>query len=558
MKHSVKYLGGTRNRPVAGIIFLFLIMVSGLPSIAQRRDTARRVEITSAFKPVLKESAKINFNASPASNDTTTPVLKYEIPNQNLLFAYQPGQLRPLALEVDSGGFWDTESFIKAGFGSLKTPYIHAALSFGDGKTAGLNITAKHVSSEGKRDYQDFRNTGVGLSGFFQTSKNLEWTGRLGMKQERYFKYGYQPETLSFPSDSLLQQFQTWNGALGFHNIARTSFGLSYSPEIKIDVFNDKRDNSESNTVIDLPLEKYVGKVFAVKLGATFDLTRYKPANKQAQDNTFYYISPSLLFKTPELIIQAGIRPSWDNKTFKLFPNILMEISTPDSRLIVHGGWTGYLRKTSYQYLAGINPWLNAPTTLKNTWIEERFIGIKGSAGDHFNYSTKFGFNKYLNHPLFVNDMNDGKSFEVLYEPRMNAFQLGGELGYTVGEKFSLLGGFNLNQYFNLQQYEKAFGLTPMEIKAALRLQVMKDLWFKSDVFGWSGSRYLTKTGDLGRNDGAIDLNAGLEFRITKNFNLWAQFNNILNKSYERWHQYPSYGFNFLGGVIFVFDQKMH
>ena len=58
--------------------------------------------------------------------------------------------------------------------------------------------------------------------------------------------------------------------------------------------------------------------------------------------------------------------------------------------------------------------------------------------------------------------------------------------------------------------------------------------------------------------DGALDLNAGVEFRITKNLNLWAQFNNIMNKSYQRWNQYPSYGFNFLGGIIFAFDQKMH
>jgi outer membrane receptor protein involved in Fe transport len=57
---------------------------------------------------------------------------------------------------------------------------------------------------------------------------------------------------------------------------------------------------------------------------------------------------------------------------------------------------------------------------------------------------------------------------------------------------------------------------------------------------------------------GATDLNAGLEFRITKNINLWTQFNNIFNKEYRRWNQYPVYGFNFVGGVVFSFDQKTH
>jgi hypothetical protein len=140
----------------------------------------------------------------------------------------------------------------------------------------------------------------------------------------------------------------------------------------------------------------------------------------------------------------------------------------------------------------------------------------------------------------------------------MKGIHVGGEVGYTLGETFSLLTGFTLNQYIGLHTYDKAYGLVPLDIRAALRLQVMKDLWIKSDFFAWGGSKYRTKSGGTGHLDGAIDLNAGVEFRITKNINLWAQFNNIMNKSYQRWNQYPSYGFNFLGGIIFAFDQKMH
>ncbi len=55
------------------------------------------------------------------------------------------------------------------------------------------------------------------------------------------------------------------------------------------------------------------------------------------------------------------------------------------------------------------------------------------------------------------------------------------------------------------------------------------------------------------KTGGAMDVSAGLEFRIVKNIKLWAQFNNIFNKEYERWKQYQVYGFNFLGGVVFSF-----
>jgi hypothetical protein len=549
------------KQPLYKIVLLSLGIFSSAIVFAQKDTTkGKSVDIRSAFKPVLREAAKINFNATPPSADTTKPALKYEIPNQNLALGFTPGSLKPLALNIDSGGKWDNSSYIKAGFGSLRTPYIQAGFSFGDGTTAGANIYAKHVSSQGKREYQDFTNTQVRLSGFYKTAGNHEWNASIGMKQDRTYKYGYEPQTLSFTKDSLKQNFQTIAARIGMHNINKTEFGLTYAPEVKIDVFTDNLKNNESNTVVNLPLEKSVGKTFAVNLGLTFDLTRLSPKDKTAFNNTIYYVSPSVLFKTPKVNLQAGIRPSWDNKTFKMFPNVLAEVGTEDQRFFVNVGWTGYIRKTTYQYLASQNPWLWLPTTFKNSWIEERFLGLKGSVGDHFTYSAKAGFNKITNQPLFVNDTTSGlgaKSFLVVNEPRINVMHIGGQLAYTVQEKFSVVAGWNFNQYTGLKEHKRAWGLIPLELNAAMRVQVIKDLWLKADVFGWTGPQYRKADGvDNGKLKGALDLNAGLEFKITKNLNLWTQFNNITNQEYQRWNQYRVYGFNFVGGIVFSFDQK--
>ncbi len=132
----------------------------------------------------------------------------------------------------------------------------------------------------------------------------------------------------------------------------------------------------------------------------------------------------------------------------------------------------------------------------------------------------------------------------------------GGELGYKVQEKFSLVTGLTLNQFSKFKEQEKAWGLIPLELKAAMRIQVLKDLWVTSDLFAWQGAFYMEKDGSAERLKGAIDLNAGLEFKILPNLSLWTQFNNVLNKEYQRWNQYPVYGFNFVGGIIFSFDQK--
>ena len=156
------------------------IFLTGNSLMAQRDTSGRNVSITSAFKPVLKDAAKINFNATPPVADTTKPRLQYNIPNQNMQLGYQPGSLKPLALSIDSGGKWDNSSYVKIGFGSLKTPYRQMGLSTGDGKTAGVTIFAKHVSSDGKRAYQDFTNTQVRIDGHFQTTKKPGMECRCG------------------------------------------------------------------------------------------------------------------------------------------------------------------------------------------------------------------------------------------------------------------------------------------------------------------------------------------------------------------------------------------
>lgn len=539
--------------------FTYLLGFILLTGSASAQDTTRRptrsVEVTSTFKPVLKDAAKINLNATPPQVDTTRPRLQYNIPNQNLLFAFQPGTLKPLALAVDTGGHWSNESYVKVGYGSLKTPYLESGISLGDGKKAGLNVYARHMASNGKREFQDFSNTNVDLNAFFQSSNNIEWNARFGGKQERYNKYGFLPETLSFPDDSINVKFQTFRGRVGFHNIARTEFGISYAPEIKIDVFNDGLSNAESNTYINVPLQKTLGTTFAVDVALEANLSRYKPQGKDAIANNFVAIAPTLQYKTANLVLNAGIKPSWDRSAFKLFPNATAEFNTNDKRFSFQLGWIGYLRNSGFQYMANYNPWIWAPENVYNTRIEERFAGFKGTGGNHFNYSAKVGFHKLNNQPLFTNDTMSGKSFLVINESQMKVLHLGGEVGFTVGEKFSVISNLAINQYNTLHDNEKAWGLIPLEWKTNLRLQVLKDLYVKSDLNIFDGPWYKTKDG-RGNVGMAMDLNAGVEFGIVKNVKLWAQFNNIFNSQYQRWNQYPVYPFSVLGGVVFSFSQN--
>src|SRR6476469_5328727 len=93
-------------------IVLLLAFAGNVQAQDSTRNRGREVNITSTFKPSLKEAAKINFNATPPAADTDKPRLQYNIPNQNLNFSFQPGVLKPLALQADTGGKWTNESYV--------------------------------------------------------------------------------------------------------------------------------------------------------------------------------------------------------------------------------------------------------------------------------------------------------------------------------------------------------------------------------------------------------------------------------------------------------------
>ena len=535
-------------------IFAFLIFTLPFTSVLAQDTSKKTIEITSSFKPVLRNAAKINFNATPPASDTGRPRLQYNVPAQNVFPRLSPVAISPLSLQADSSGKWANSNYIKLGYGNLQTPYLEAGLSVPAGSSR-VDLMVDHISSNGKIENQNYAESGV--KGYFFTplNKDVEFHASAGFSQDKYYQYGYDRTRYNFDKEDLLRRFSTFNVEAGIRNPAPTEFGLTYHPRLNIAVFNDNLKNGETNAKLDLPLEKFVGNSFGVRLGVVADLTRYTPSGKDAINNNLFTVPVALTFRTPNLKFNAGLTPSWDNGAFKLLPNILVDLPVAGDKWIIQAGWISYFNKGNYQRFASINPYLAPPTQLKNNRMIERYVGFKGTLLDHFSYSAKAGYAEFRRVPLFVNDTASGKSFNIIFEEELKAIQLQGEFGIVEAERFSLAARFNYYK-FNAQETEdRAWGLIPLELSANLRWQILKDLWMTSDFFLWDGALYTNKKGNEGRSPGAIDLNAGLEFKVLKNVFLWAQFNNIFNSSYQRWNQYDNYGFNMLIGGIYRFNQ---
>jgi hypothetical protein len=522
----------------------------------------KMVTITSAFKPFLKDAAKVNFTAATPVIDSSKIPVVYTIPSQNLFFLYQPVAIKPLALAVDSGYTWENDQYIKVGAGNFSTFYGEAGFSFGDGKKSITNVRGNFLTSTGNLTAQQAAKWGIDLLTVFNTGNTQEWTAHPYYQSTTQYLYGY-PPGFAYGKDSLLQRYTTVGLELGMQNKTANEFGITYHPQVSVYRFFDNKQNHETSFSLKAPINKAFGKIYSFDLALNADIStaRYDQfVNKPERTNNLYSINPAILMTTPNVKLNLGIQPSWDNKAFSLLPDLTAEAKFSEINLSLEAGWTGYFQKNTYRSLANYNPYIDPPILL-NTKVTETYAGVKGTQGDHFTYQARVSLLTLNNQALYTNSyFNNGNTFDVVFEPEMKALRLHGELAYTVQEKLSIAAGGTFTNYSSLAVNNKAWGLPPVEITGSLKWKVLKDLQVKADTFLWDGNPYLShiSTGTsttifTGKTKAVADLNLGAEFTVMPRLNLWLQMNNVLNSTYQRWNQYSVLGFNVLGGVVYSF-----
>ncbi|MBL7759098.1 MAG: hypothetical protein JNK08_00210 [Sediminibacterium sp.] len=529
----------------------------GTNAITEAQDTlgTRTVVITSAFKPSLQNAAKINFTAATAVADTARLPLIYKVPSYNLFFNYQPIAIQPLALPTDSGMIWLNKHRIKVGAGNLSTVMADGRFSFGDGKKTTTLLQTDFISSKGQRFAQQYSRFGLDVQSVINTSDNLEWTTHAFFNSATQYRYGFEPSTLTYTKEELKLTYNTLALEAGLKNKIKNEAGIDYHPTLSYYRFTDNSGGAENNLVLKAPIEKALGKIWSVRLGFTADLAKTN-FSAAATSNNLLYINPSVAFTTPNFRMNLGIQPSWNNSRYYMLPDITAEARLPDTHLSLEAGWKGYFNKNSYRSLAGFNPWIGGMGTILNTRVREQYAGIKGTVGNHISFNGRVSLMKLYNQPVFINEGLDGKVFLPVFEPEMDLFRIHGELNYTVQESFSLLASTTFSRYSGLAVNADAWGLIPFEVTGTALWKPLKDLQLKADLFYRDGSRYRANgpfalTGKLA---GATDLNLGAELGVTKQLNIWLQMNNLFNNTYQRWYQYPVFGFNVMGGVVYSFQ----
>lgn len=545
----------------SSIILAALAIGALLPLAASaQRDTSKpSVDIISTFKPVIRNAVKINFSGSQLSADTNRVVRSYDVPAQNLVYAYQPVSLKPLALEHDSALYLGNRNYVKAGFGSYTTPYFKAGLGLGDGRKSLVNLYGFYTSSRGRIENQDYSELTVRGTGSYFTEKN-ELYADASVSRKTFFLYGYDNDLYSFKKDEVRQAYQEFDVKVGFRNKAGMPAGFKYDPQVRFNYFNLRDRVRETSVMFDVPVEIRVNEQVSARATASGTFTNFStvgliPLERKAS-NSLISITPALVYQNPRLTVHAGVTPTWDNGKFRLLPNIYAEGQIKEKVFLLQAGYVGRMTMNSFRNLSNINPYL-ADIPLYNNMREiELYGGLKASVGKHFNVSAKASYISYENMPLFLNFTGGPASsrlFKASNESRINNFRIHADMSFISQDKFTITAGANLNGFTGMRDNDKAWHTLPFELTGSFRWWAFDRVLLKSDLYIFGGGKYLGDD-DVARTlTGGTDLSFGGEYKVNKQFSAFLDVNNVFSNKYQRWHNYEVYGLNLLGGIIVRF-----
>ena len=280
--------------------------------------------------------------------------------------------------------------------------------------------------------------------------------------------------------------------------------------------------------------------------------------------------------KNSNMILAEQVKNS---KTY-WFPKAELQFAAADE-FKFYAGITGGLKLNSYANLLEENPYLVSDQDLRATETKYKFyFGLRGDIDQQIKYDFSAGFGK-MNDILFfrANDLfNDEVDYNRPAYDFANTFSSVYDNG-TVSEAKGSVQYFPLAnlaldaevrfEKYNLDHYDNIFN-KPL-VKASLggkytmldkKLNLGAKAIFATDkttnsfqlsTDGINPDFYRSEQNNNDKVGGFADLNLSAEYKVHKNFSIFALGNNLLNTQYQTYKGYKVLGAQILGGVKISF-----
>ena len=517
------------------------------------------ITIVSAFKPQLKNVAKIGFLNATAVVDTNSVLLSYQVPSQNLSFQYQPIALVPRAIKIDSMISLRQSANLKIGMGNYFNQFIQLEGALVDQKAQQHHLSILSESIAGPHPIQKWNTFGLNYNGRYSMNQNKVLNTQVYFNQSNRYRYGLVPDTTVLPLKNFEQKLTVIGANFSLINKQVVSDQFNYAPILKFN--HSSLINQANNLVIDLysPIMYSLKNNLKLHADFNFNFNQYTQVNSNSINNTIFQIDPSLELNKTQYRLNIGVRPTIANGEFALYPKIELTKKLKDTNFVIDAGWNTSVINNQLIQLIGQNHWISAPNSMPISSKENKYFNIQVSVNKRLNYGFNMSLNDYRELPFFNqtkqmnNPVQEGLKFDVLFEKRAIAIELDGNLRYQFSDKLLWKNNFKYIQFNLIRENTQAWGILPFEFNSQLNWVFNKKLLLDASGQFWTGSKTSAGLGNAYQLNNTFVLNAGMQYSISDQWTFWGKGENLLDQQYQRWANYPSLGIQILAGIQYKF-----
>ncbi len=523
----------------------------------------KEVSIISAFKPQLKNIAKLNFTKATNKVDTTTRTLNYQVPTQNLSFQYRPISLIPRSYNEKETSFLVNTTNLKVGFGNYNNQFFEATYNAVDENKHSHAFEASFETSNGMQYLQQFNHKNFAYIGSIRIDENNYIQTDVFYQNTQRYRFGLVPDNSSLSLGDYAQPFTLFGTSLKWvnDNSKNKLINKLFNPILKFENFKGLASTNNFWVEIYNPMSFKLKGSGKINLDFSYNYSKYTHINHANQSNSIFVIQPSIELNKWNSSIKVGVNPSFTTKEFALFPLVQFSKKLKDTNYLFVANWQTILTNNNYASLSMINPWMAAPTTLKITTQEKKALALFINASKNLQYNFGLSLNDYRNIPFFNRINNVAKSqffglqFQPIFEYRAITLEFVTAMRYQLSSQFIVKANAKYIQFNSIKENTNAWGILPLNINGELSWYPSKKWSIDGGMQYWSGASFENEANNAYDLNNTLVLNASFNYQLTTHLKAWAKGENLLDKKYQRWAEYPSLGVQLIAGIVYSFHK---
>lgn len=580
-------------------VLLFVVQFS----FAQKKDENIGTEVVNVVKPYTPTiSDAFKVKETPVLDDegnTKKEIIKYNIFSFPVASTFTPskGKAEGVEKEEQAHLFNNYATFAGGNYGTFNAElFVNQNLGAND-YVGGM---FRHLSSQGgikSVELDDaFYDTSIDLT-YGIREKDLSWNLDLGYQNQIYNWYGLPMGFGSSltPNDraNLIDGINPQQSYNNFYLGTKIDLNESILKEasVKFNHFSDAFGSSENRFYVKPALEFNISdkaiktNVIVDYVGGSFKKNYWNTnVNPIKYGYTNFGIAPSFAMQEEgwDFNLGVGLFYSMDaenkNDKFLVYPKINASFKVVGDLMIFYAGAEGDLKQNTYSDFVNQNHFLSptmedksSPNYIRPTDRQyDIFAGLKGKLANSVSYNLRASYVNERDKALFKsNDFTEnsanedyafGNSMQVVYDDTKTV-SFYGELKADISDDvtFGIDGTFS--SYTNKFQAE-AWNLPAVKLNANIDFNITKKWYAGANVF-YVGERkdqklntdivYVVAPSPI-TLDSYFDVNAHLGFKYSDRLTAFLRANNITNKAYQKWLDYPVQGFQVVLGVNYKFD----